>query len=367
MIRKDDLQALIAFEPSPHTVYSVYVDTDMRHEPLDAIKLRVRSMLKESGTVPTVDARAVEHYLDFEFDWSKPGVAIFSCAAADYFRAFPVNVAFRNRLRTGVRPYVKPLAHLIEYYAHYGVILQDKIGARLFHFHLGDLLEYETFLGEDVRKLKRGGGSTTTGMRGGSTGARREEEVVSRNLRDSADTAARFFASDKLRRIFIGGTSEVTSQITNLLPKRLQSIVAGTFVMDMTANEAEVGEMALQLLRQANDKREHQLVEQMVTMAAKGGAATAGLEPTLQAVREGRVDTLIVSDGYRMPGYYHDGSGFVTSSLAYSPYSAEEVRAVDDIIDVAVSRTLAQGGQLEVISNDPDLEDVERIGALLRY
>lgn len=367
MITQNDLQTLIAFDATPYLVYSAYVDVDMRHETLDAVKLRIRSMLKENDTMPSRDQEAIEHYLDLEFDWMKPGIAIFTCAARDYFDVFPVNVAFRNRLRVGPRPYVKPLAHYLDYYAHYGVILVDKLGARLFEFHLGDLQRYESALGEDVRKLKRGSGSTTAGMRGGNPGARHETEVVSRNLREMAQISAEFFADSRIRRLFIGGSMEAVTQFRDYLPKQLQSCVAGTFAMDMTANDAEVRDLTLEMLKASNDEREHRLVEQMVTTAAKGGAATAGLEETLKAVREGRVDTLIVSDGYRAPGYYHTESGFVTSSLAFSPYPSDAIASVDDVVDVAVARTVEQGGQLEVISNHPDLEDVERIGALLRY
>ncbi|MCO5193317.1 MAG: hypothetical protein M9930_08500 [Anaerolineae bacterium] len=367
MITQDDLQALIAFDATPYLVYSAYVDTDMRHETLDAVKLRIRSMLKENDGMPSRDQESIEHYLDLEFDWTKPGVAIFTCAARDYFDAFPVNVSFRNRLRVGPRPYVKPLAHYLDYYAHYGVILVDKLGARFFEFHLGELQRYDSALGEDVRKLKRGSGSTATGMRGGNPGARHEHEVVNRNLREMAQISADFFADSRIRRLFIGGSAETVAQFQEYLPKKLLSCIAGTFAIDMTANDSEVRDLTLELLKESNNEREHRLVEQMVTTAAKGGAATAGLEETLKAVREGRVDTLIVSDGYRAPGYFHSESGFVTSSLAFSPYPSDAIDSVDDIVDVAVTRTVEQGGQLEVISNHPDLEDVERIGAILRY
>ena len=366
MITHDELQSLIAFDAAPYTVFSVYIDADKRYEPLDTIKLRVRGMLKDNDAITPGDIRAIEKYLDYEFDWSQPGIAIYSCAAHDYFSAFPVHVAFRNRLRTGSRPYLKPLAHFIDYYADFGTILVDKIGARLFKFNQGELLAYESVLGEDVRKLKRGGGSSAAGQRGGS-GARHEEEVVNRNIRDSAEIASQFFADNPVRRLFIGGAGDTISQLRPHLSKQLQSCIADTFAMDMTANENEVRDHTIDLLRKSNDEREHRLVEQMVTTAAKGGAATAGLEETLRAVREGRVDTLIVSDGFRAPGYFHSGSGYVTSSLAYSPYASDAIMAVDDIVDMAIARTLDQGGQLEVISADPDLEDVERIGALLRY
>jgi peptide subunit release factor 1 (eRF1) len=92
-----------------------------------------------------------------------------------------------------------------------------------------------------------------------------------------------------------------------------------------------------------------------------------GLDESLQAVSDKRIQTLIISDGFRMPGYVHDASGFVVTNLARSPLAEEELTAVDDVIDAAVMQTMTQGGHVEVISENPELERVGRIGAILRY
>ncbi len=149
----------------------------------------------------------------------------------------------------GRKPYVKPLAHLLDNYAYYGVILVDRVGARFFEYHLGELLVTEGVLGEDVRKLKKGSGSSAVGMRGGARGAqggnRHEEEVVQRNMREAANAAGRFFEGKPIRRLFLGGTAENVAQYRELLSKQLQSCIAGTFAIDMTAGEHEVRKHAL--------------------------------------------------------------------------------------------------------------------------
>jgi len=40
---------------------------------------------------------------------------------------------------------------------------------------------------------------------------------------------------------------------------------------------------------------------------------------------------------------------------------------VEDVVDTAVALTMSQGGHVEIISNNPELEGVGRIGAILRY
>lgn len=365
MIKQEQLQELLSYEGS--TVLSLYLDTDCTTESMETIKLQVRGMIKEMKLSEMEGAEAIEKYLDHSYDWSQPGLAIFASSDGQFFRDYPTAVSFRNRLRLGSKPYIKPLAHLLDHYAHYGVIMVDRVGVRFFEYHLGELQNSNGSMGEDIQKLKKGGGTSAVGMRAGGSGARREEEVVQRNLRDSAAAAGTFFAKKPIRRLFVGGTAETVGPFTSMLPKQLQSCLAGTFTLDMTAGEHEVRQMTLRLLDKANAEREEKLVKQMVTTQAKGGNAVTGLDDTLQAVSEKRVQSLIISDGFRKPGYFHPESAFVTANLARSPMGDQEMTEIEDVIDTAVALTMSQGGHVEIISNNPDLEGAGRIGAILRY
>lgn len=372
MFTQDHLQELLSFEANSAGVVSVYLDTDCSQQPADTIKLQVRGMLRSLDAEHNKDAEVIERYLDHSYDWTKPGLALFSSAEKEFFQAHPVAVAFRNRLRVGPKAYVKPLAHLLDHYASYGVILIDRVGARFFEYHLGELQAKEGTMGEDVRKVKKGSSSSTMGVRGGGSrgvdgGSRHEEEVVQRNMRDAADAAATFFAKRPIRRLFVGGTAENVAQFRELLPKSLQSRIAGTFAIDMNAPEHEVRDLALDLLTEANEERENRLVQQMITTHAKGGSAAVGLDDTLQAVSDKRVQTLIISDGFNAPGYVHDETGFVVANLARSPFTDGDLREVADVVNEAVALTMAQGGHVEIISDNPDLEGAGRIGAVLRY
>ncbi len=367
MFNQEQLQELLSYNSDGRQVLSIYLDTDSAAEPIDTIKLRVRGMLKEAQLHQVEEVDTIEKYLDHTYDWSKPGLAMFANHDGTFFRAYPTAVSFRNRLRLGPRPYVKPLAHLLDHYAHFGVILVDRVGARFFEYHLGELQASNGFMGEDVQKIKKGGGSSAVGMRGGGGGARREDEVVQRNLRDSAAAANDFFTHRPIRRLFLGGTTETVAQFRDYLPKKLQSCLAGTFNVAMNAGEHEVRQHALNLLAEANAEREQKLVEKLMDLHASGSNGVIGLDDTLQAISDKRVQSLIISDGFRAPGYTHQESGFVVANLARSPLAEHDLTEVDDVVDTAVAYTMTQGGHVEIISDNPALEEAGRIGAILRY
>jgi len=367
MFNQAQLQELLSYEANGHQVVSVYVGTDSGKETKDTIKLQVRGMLKNAQLTEENNAAEIERFLDHSFDWKHPGLAIFCSKGGDFFRTYPVAIPFRNRVRVGHKPYVKPLAHLLDFYAHYGVILIDRIGARVLEYHLGELQSAEGTIGEDVRKIKQGRGSSAVGMRGGVGGARHEDEVVQRNLRDAANFANQFFANKPIRRLFIGGTSETVAQFRDLLSKQLQSCLANTFSIDMTAAEHEIRYQTLRLLSDANNARELKLVDDLLKTVAKGGHAVVGLDETLQAICDKRIETLIISDGYNKPGYIDEDSGFIVANLAKSPLSDRELTAVNDVVDAAVAQTMSLGGHVEVITGNPALDGAGRIGAMLRF
>ncbi len=124
---------------------------------------------------------------------------------------------------------------------------------------------------------------------------------------------------------------------------------------------------ALNLLREVNVERETKLVEKLVSLNARDANAVVGLDDTLQAVSDKRVETLIISDGFRTPGYVHQSSGFLVANLTRSPLAEAELAEVADVVEAAVAQTVAQGGHVEVIAENTQLENAGRIGAILRY
>ncbi len=373
MIRQDDLQELFGVDAQLGVVVSLYMNADTAQETSETIKKQARALMK-GAECPVKDVKAIENYLDFSHDWGKPGLAVFSCAELDFFRAFPSAIAFNNRIRLSNKPHVKPLAHMLEHYAHYGVVIVDRIEARFFEYHLGELQSTGSAVGEEVRKQKLGGGSarsggvsSATGKRGGQ-GGRHEEEVVQRNLRKLAAKTQKFYSRRPIRRLFIGGTSETVAGFREQLPKQLQSQIAAVFAVDMSAGEHEIRETALNLTSQANLEREEKLISTMITSAAKGGNAVTGLDATLRTVSEGRVQTLIVSDGYRSSGYLLQDSNLLAVYLGdVEGYGDDEPEQVDDVVEAAVYRTMEQGGKVEIVRENPQLEDAGNIGAILRY
>ncbi|HOW90725.1 MAG TPA: VLRF1 family aeRF1-type release factor [Anaerolineaceae bacterium] len=229
-------------------IVSLYLNTEPSRGNAETHRLRLRNMIKDISL--RQDAESIEKYFAYSYDWTGRSVAVFSSAPAGFFHAIPLAVPVKDFIQIGSKAAVDPLEDLLEEYSNLGVILVDKQGARLFHFHLGELVEQEGYLGDLVKHVKSGSASSAHGLRGGGQdGARTVRETIDRNQRDIAEAATRFLETKRVRRILLGGTDENVSHFRNFLPKSMQSLIVGTFAMAMTANSAEVMQKVLQTVQ----------------------------------------------------------------------------------------------------------------------
>lgn len=367
MLTDQALQELLSYA-SPDPVLSVYLNTDMTEGNVETLKLNLRSLLKEIDL--TEDKEAILKYFEHERSWTGRSIAMFSCVSQDFFRAYPLSVPVHSRVHIAERPYVRPLANILDAYGDYGVALVDKQGARLFSFHMGELIEQEGILGEEVRHTKRGGASSSVHGRSSSNApgqTRQSQTVVKRNLKETSEFASRFFDEKHVRRILIGGTDENVAQFQASLPKAWQSLIVGNLSLSMNANQKDVLEQAIIVGAKAEQKREAKLVKQMVTAAAKGADGVVKLEETLNAVREGRVQTLMVDENFHAPGQKCEGCGYLTSQEADScPFCGGTFIEIPDAAELAVRRVMVSGGEVEIVRDNAEMESVG-IGGLLRY
>ncbi|MCJ7700276.1 MAG: hypothetical protein MUO62_01730 [Anaerolineales bacterium] len=366
MLKESDLQELLDYQ-AQHPVLSVYLNTDPGLGSSDVYKLKLRSHLKEID-LPE-DQSDIERYFDHEYDWAGRSVALFSCAPENFFRAFPIAVSVRSRVRVSNRPHVKPLADLLDSYGGYGVVLIDKQGARLFSFHMGEIQEQEGILGESVRRIKHGGGSQAAGRRSGEAGQNYYAEgVADRNMKDAVDFAAQFFSENNVRRVLIGGTDDNIALFRSQLPKAWQSLIVGSFPISMAASHAEVMTRAIEIGEKAQEAREQRLLEAVITGAAKKRGGVTGLGQTLRAVHEGRVQVLLIAEGFRAEGFRCLGCGYLTAQdMDQCPFCGSKFEKIPDAVELAVRKVLQDGGEVDVFHNDPTLKEHGNIGGTLRY
>jgi len=363
MITEQDLQRLVDFESEFPPVLSLYLNVDPTQQTVEEYKLTLRSLLKRaSGRAAKEDVNRVERYIDFEYDWQGKGLALFSCVQREFWHPYSLPVPVPNQIAVSRRAYVKPLTDVLDEYGHYGVVLVDREGARLFLFHLGELVETAGTLGEDIKRHKQGGWAAQRYKR-------KADEQALQNLKAAAEFTAQFCESGRCNRLILGGPGDVVPQFYNLLPKALRDQVAGTISVGMAASETEVRDLSIAAIREAVRESDRKLVDQVITAArSKGGLGVIGLDDTLGALQEFRIHTLVLHEGFSAPGHRCSHCGYISAqALAKCPYCESEMFPVEDVVDTAVRRAIEAGMEVEIVRDSPELVEAGSIGATLRY
>jgi peptide chain release factor subunit 1 len=369
MFSRNDLRDLAQYR-SDSPVLTLYLNTDPTEHTTDEYKLELRRLLKDvEGQAIPDDIAAVERFVEFEYDWKGRAIAVFSCDGDDYWQQFNLAVPVESRAMVSDKPYVTPLAGLWDTYGRFVVAMVDRQGARLLLFPMGELVNEDGIMGEEVRRLKQGRGSAAAGRRGGASGPshKREEEVASRNIKESAELTVAFCEAHRPRNLVLAGTESNLAQFRNYLPRVWADRVIGSISADMTEGYSVVRDRAFAILEQVEAEREKALADAVITAAAKGSNGVVRLGDTLSAVHEGRVQTLVVSHGYRASGYRCAGCGYIADQpLNKCAFCGGEVDEIGNAVEVAVAQVLELGARVEIVRGHEAFEKVG-IGALLRY
>lgn len=363
MIDERELQELASFvRQAGPPLFSLYLDTDLTQQPKDQVKLVLRDLLERvGGTASVKDVARVEQFFDQEYDWRARGVAIFSAVEQKLWRVYPLALPVESDAHAGDELYLKPLTHLLDEYKRYGVVLVDREGARFFLIHLREIEEKNEIIGEDLKHHKQGGPAATRYQR-------RVEKQAGLNLKLAAEATARFCRENECDRLVLAGSDDALAQFREMLPKTLQKQVIGTLALDMEATVTEVRERTAELIQAQERQREHRLVDDLVTAAAKGSGAVTGLADTFYVVREGRVRILVMEKGLEAEGYLCDGCGYISAqSIVKCPFCGGKPQHLDDAVERVVHRVVEAGGKVETVVDSKALAEAGHIGAILRY
>jgi|694.fasta_scaffold115670_2 peptide chain release factor subunit 1 len=361
MLSQFDIQQLVEFENPDHPVLSVYLHVDPQERSVDSYRLALRNLLSKAEKADKADMARVQNYIEMGYNRQGRSVAMVSCAAADFWWAQSFQAPMPDKIFVSYRPYIRPLATLLDTYERYGVIHVDQEGARLYIFLAGNLENADGYLGEEVKVHRAGGWSAQRYQR-------QEMQQARQNLQDAAEKAETFYREADTRRLILAGTDKNVARFKELLSHRLRSMVVGQVSASATATPATLRDQAAELVQKAADAEANALADQVLATVQQGGNAILGLAETLTAVQTGRAHHVVVLADYEQPAYRFVDSGYILLELnERSELASGRIQSLPDAVDSVLRRALAQGIGVTILDQHPGLANAGKIGALTRY
>lgn len=365
MIEDRDLQSLVEFA-GPDKVLSVYLDTDLADKSKEAVRLMFRTRARDVADVAVAETRAVQKYLDFEFDWQSRGLAVFAVGDA-LWKVLPLPVPVGVQVTYGDKPYVRPLTDVLDRFGRYAVAVVDRESVRLFSVAWGKIQAETAALGEQLKHHKQGGWAAARYQR-------HEDHLALHNLKQAVEVIQAFCEANDYRQLVLAGSAEALSQIKELMPNSMREWVMGEFPVEVSASPNEILQRSLDVMVQRDLAREQELVSEAITAAAKGGAGVTGLADTFQLLHQGRVRILLVDQDYSVAGYVCAHCGYATTDAVDDqppkacPLCAhDEMQQSNDVINLAIHKAIETGADVNIVRHNEALVKAGGIAALLRY
>jgi peptide subunit release factor 1 (eRF1) len=291
------------------------------------------------------------------------GLAIFACGPADLFEAIKLPRPVETRAVIDDSPFVEPLAEL-GMRGSWCVLLVNRKTARMLRGSPEQLVELPPVEDDVPGQHDQGGWSQARYQRS-------VDEDVRDHLKHAAEVAFRRFKRAPFDRILIGGPEETIGDFEQKLHPYLRERIAGRVKVDVeNTTPDQIRDAAAPVIEQLDEQAEREALDRLKDGANRSGRGTIGLQATIDALNERRVETLLLIDGFEAAGVYCPQCGWVgvDDSLTECPADGGPLERRDDIAESAVELAIMQSAQvMRVRHHGGALEDLGAIAAVLRF
>lgn len=286
--------------------------------------------------------------------FSSKSIGVFASNKHNFLKYISLSIELQNSLIVDSSPYIRPLARIQDEWESFTLLLVNSNYAKLFSISTGKVDDIKKLSTDIINKHKKGGWSQArfNRIRKGTINAFLSEVVQA--LQKIAD-----------KSIIIAGPGNTKNKIIEMLPKLLKKRIVD--VIDISIDdEQRLFKESFQLITEKEKKESIETVSRLKQEILKDGLAVYGLIETLDAVKNGQVDLLVVEKDYKKRGWICENCQIVEEGknkiCPYCGNKTSEVDIIEEILEFA-QRTDAN---IEFTDSE-EIANLGHIGAILRY
>jgi peptide chain release factor subunit 1 len=365
----DTLRRLAELRPDDGKVVSIYLNLDpTEFASGPARSTAINSVLDQAGRAARDEDASVREDVErirdafkgFDFQGAH-GVAVFACASEDLLEVIKLPRTVENAVVVDEAPYIEPLVE-IQSGARYGVVLVNRQTARIFRGSRDRLDEVARVDDEVHGRHDQGGWSQARYQRS-------VEKEAQDHLKNAADELLRRHKRRPFEALFVGAPEAVYKEFCARLHPYLSERVVGRIEIDVENTTVDDVQHAAETTIADHERRlEKEALDRLEQGTATGGRGASGLEDTLNALNEQRVEVLLLQENFDAAGVCCPQCGWLgPARVASCPADGTETVRREDITDLAVRRAVRQSAQIVRVRDDERLEPMGSIAAVLRF
>jgi peptide chain release factor subunit 1 len=374
------LQRLVRIQAGSHWIVSCYLKVEPRDRVRGKYLIKLKNRMREVLETLPAEGLTREEMEEVRADLDRilelvrspdalpptKGLAIFACRPLKLFEAIPLPRVYRSRLLVARTPLVRELAALEDEVGRLLAVMVDRAGATIY-----EVTAFEARRLAHLASAHRRGGRYHFDRHGAPGVGEYRYHTRVKHERDQllADVATRLFDLDRqqpVRGIVLGSTGSEAESLRKFLHPYLAGKVMGVIRGSTKgAGPSEVHRLVLEAREDYERRLErHQVAEMLLGQGS--GWAVNGIAPTLEALSNGQVRTLLVRADAGVPGFRCAATGRLTLN-ARDCRGLGNAIPVPDVIDDAIEEALRQRIDLDVVFEPDAAETINGMAALLRF
>lgn len=264
---------------------------------------------------------------------SAKSIAIFARGGEDaFFEVCPLNDIVETQLIVDLFPHLYPLVAANDRLDRYVIVTLTREAAQIYETNAGEIINEVSTENPELRE--RSGREWT---REHYRNHRRDRN--DRFVHQKLEIVNQLMSQKGYNHLLVAGSPKMVSRFINKLPTSLQNKVVDTLDTNPAIGKQLILAEALKHFVKLENLESEKQVELLKSELLRDGLAVSGYEDSLDAVKGGYADTLIISEGF-------------------FPHSKREAILRD---------ALQMGIQIETLQDPKSLKDLSGIGCLLRY
>ena len=371
---EEDVQAMVrilaALPESDAPVLSCYLDLESSWGRWESQLERRVKMLRQTTASSDLEyldgaVEQVRNYLETQLLPGTRGVAIFSrVGRSPYFSGLQFEVPTKTWISLDSVPNIYHLIELRDTFDRYLVLFSTAESGRIFEVHLGSVTR-ELWL--EQPELRRRVGREWTRLHYQNHRRDRERSFISEKIR----ALERLMMEEGYAHLVLAGDPQRLAMIRRELPRTIRERVVDIVTVAGQPAEKEVVEATLQSFIEEEERESQTLAQMLIRELRRDGLAVAGAANSLQVLRRGQADALIMARDWKPLTAWSCG---VCTWSAAGPVRPEvcadcgsgalkEHDAREELVRLAGQT----GCHIELVGDSPEMDELGGVGCLLRF
>lgn len=279
---------------------------------------------------------------------------IFASSQHCFLKTVSIPIKIKDSLIVDSSPYIRPLARIVDEWESFTLLLLNSNYSKIYSINLGKIKDEKSLSSDIMNKHKKGGWSQARFQR----------------LRKGAINAFFSEVEDALKKIadkqiVLAGPGQAKMQFKEGLTKDISQRIVATIDVSID-DEKELLKESMNIISELEREKSQDAITQLKEEILKDGLAAYGIEDTLKAAKNGKVELLIVEKDLKIKGFICEKCQILkVGSIKKCPNckgNVSEVDVIEEILEFS-QRTDA----LIEFTEGEEISNLGHIGALLRY